>query len=88
MPKYNVIFESKEEIYGVLSRANDWIHYKSTLQIKDGGKTPVSLEMTFVPPHPLAFNMPEKHFIKAESITGVYAKEIKFFKNFGIEFKS
>lgn|GEM_PF-619958 len=88
MPGYQILFESKEEIYGVVPRANDWIHYTSILKIKDGGKTPVSLEMKFVPPHPFAFNMPEKHFIKAKSITGAYAKVVKFFKSFGIEFKS
>lgn len=88
MPRYQTIFESKEEIYGVVPRAYDWVRYTSILKIKDGGKTPVSLEMIFVPPHPFAFNMPEKHFIKAESITGAYAKVVKFFKSFGIEFKS
>ena len=87
MPRYNVIFESKEEIYGVVPRANDWVHYESILKIKDGGKTPVSLEMSFIPPHPFAFNMPEYHYIKAESITGVYVKVVKFFNKFGIEFK-
>ncbi len=88
MPKYQIIFESKEEIHGVVPRGNDWVQYTSILKIKDGGKTPVSLEMTFVPPHPFAFNMPEKHSIKAESITAVYAKVFKFFKNYGIVFKS
>jgi len=64
MSRYQIIFESKEEIYGVVPRANDWIHYTSILKIKDGGKTPVSLEMIFVPPHPFAFNMPEKGYIR------------------------
>ncbi|MFH1075732.1 MAG: hypothetical protein V1753_02660 [Pseudomonadota bacterium] len=88
MSKYQTIFESKEEIYGIVPRANDWVHYTSVLRIKDGGKTPVSLEMIFVPPHPFAFNMPENHFIKAENVTGAYAKVVRFFKSFGIEFKS
>ena len=88
MAKYKVIFESEEEIYGVVPRSNDWVHYKSILKIKDGGKKPVSLEMTFVPPHPFAFNMPEKHSIKAENITYAYVKVVKFFKSFGIEFNS
>jgi len=87
MPRYKIIFESKEEIYGIVPKANDWVHYSSILKIKDGGKYPVSLEMSFIPPHPFAFNMPEKHSIKAESITGVYAKVFKFFNKFGIEFQ-
>ena len=86
MPRYDVILKSEEEIYGRVPQSHDWVHYKSILTIKDGGKTPVTLEMTFVPPHPFAFNMPEKHSIVAESITGAYVKLVKFFKSFGIEF--
>jgi len=88
MPKYNVIFESNEEICGIVPRAYDWVHYKSILKVKDGGKYPVSLEMKFVPPHPFAFNMPDSHSIKGISITDVYAKVVKFFNKFGIEFRN
>ena len=87
MPRYNTVFESKEEIYGIVPRANDWVHYSALLKVKDGGKFPVILEMEFVPPHPFAFNMPEKHLIRAESITDAYAKLSKFFYKFGIRFK-
>ena len=86
MARYKIIFESAEEIYGVIPRANDWVHYSSTLKIKDGGKLPVSLDMTFVPPHPFAFNMPEQHSIKAANITDAYVKVVKFFNKFGIKF--
>jgi hypothetical protein len=56
--------------------------------VKDGGKKPVSLEMTFVPPHPFICNMPEKHSIKAESITDAYVKVVNIFKSYGIEFRN
>jgi len=59
MPSYHIVFESKEEIYGILPQAHDWVHYSALLQVKDGGKFPVVLEMEFVPPHPYAFNLPE-----------------------------
>ena len=88
MPRYNVVFESIEEIYGIVPKAYDWVHYKSILKVKDGGKYPVSLEMTFVPPHPFAFNMPESHSIKGISITDVYVKVVKFFNKFGIKFRN
>ena len=88
MPRYNVVFESNEEIYGIVPKAYDWVHYKSILKVKDGGKYPVSLEMTFIPPHPFAFNMPESHSIKGASITDVYEDVVKFFNKFGIEFRS
>ncbi len=88
MPKYKVIFESEEEIYGVVPRAGDWVHYSSILKVKDGGKKPVSLQMKFVPPHPFICNMPETHSIKAESITEAYTKVVKFLGKFGIEFRN
>lgn len=88
MPRYKVIFESKEEIYGIVPRARDWVHYSSILTVKDGGKKPVSLKMKFVPPHPFICNMPDTHSIKAESITDAYVKVVKFLGKFGIEFRN
>ena len=45
MSRYNVIFESKETILGVVPQANDWVTYSCLLKIADGGKFPVSLEI-------------------------------------------
>ncbi len=87
MPRYNVIFETKETIFGVVPRANDWIRYSCLLKIEDGGKLPVSLEMTFNPPHPFLVNMPLTHSIKADSITGLYFKVIQFLGKYGVEFR-
>ncbi|MCK5662714.1 MAG: hypothetical protein KAI17_04465 [Thiotrichaceae bacterium] len=87
MPKYKVIFESKECIQGVVPRANDWVEYASILKIKDGGKTPVTLNMKFVPPHPFSVNMPLEHAIKAESISSLYGKVIRFLWKYGVEFR-
>jgi hypothetical protein len=88
MSRYNIVYESSEDIYGVVPKAYDRVHYKSILKVKDGGKFPVSLEMTFVPPHPFAFNMPDSHSIKGTSITDVYVKVVRFFNKFGIEFRN
>ena len=88
MPKYKVVFESTEEIYGVVPKAYDRVHYMGILKIKDGGKAPVTLEMTFIPPHPYAFNMPDSHLIRGTSITDVYVKVVRFFNKFGIEFRN
>jgi len=88
MPKYKVIYESEERIFGHLVEARDWIEYKSKLIVKDGGKNPVSIKMKFVPPHPFAFNMPEEHSITAENITEAYCKVVKYFDKFGIKFRS
>ena len=87
MARYNVIFESRENIYGVVPRANDWVEYKGILKVKNGGKMPVSLEMEFVPPHPFSVNMPLEHSIQAESISALYGKVVIFLSEYGIEFK-
>lgn len=64
MPRYTAVFESNEEIYGIVPKTNDWAHYSALLHVKDGGKFPVVLDMEFVPPHPFAFNMPKKLYAK------------------------
>ena len=87
MPRYDVIFESKETIIGVVPRAYDWVTYECILKIKSGGKMPVSLEMKFIPPHPYSVNMPMEHSIKAESISALYGKVIKFLAKYGVEFR-
>ncbi len=87
IPKYNVIFESKERIHGLEPMAVDWVLYECILKIKDGGKTPVSLAMKFIPPHPYAINMPMEKTLKAESISALYGKVFNFLSNHGILFK-
>ncbi len=87
MTRYNVIFESKENIYGVVPRANDWVEYKCILKVKDRRKMPVSLEMEFVPPHPFSVNMPLEHTIQAESISALYGKVVIFLAEYGVEFR-
>ncbi|MEJ1437819.1 MAG: hypothetical protein RPU61_11035 [Candidatus Sedimenticola sp. (ex Thyasira tokunagai)] len=87
MPRYNVVFESKETILGVVPRANDWVEYSCVLKVKDGGKFPVSLDMKFIPPHPFLVNMPLEHSIKDESISGLYGKVVKFLAKYGVAFR-
>ncbi len=87
MKKSATIFESEEEIRGFLPRGKEWIHYRGVLTVKYLGKKPVSLKLTFVPPHPFAIEVPEEHCIRTESITDVYVKLIKLFKKLGFELR-
>lgn len=48
---------------------------------------PASLEMKFIPPHPFSVNMPLEHSMKAESISGIYGKVVKFLTKYGVEFR-
>ena len=84
MARSRMIFESNEHILGFHPKAKDWVEYTGVLKVRDSGKKPVSLEMTFMPPHPFVFNMPEKRSIRAKSITDAYTKVAKFFRSFGI----
>jgi len=88
MSQYKVVFVKNETISGVVPRANDWVKYSCILKIKEGGKLPVSLEMTFVPPHPFSINMPLVHSIHAHSITSLYFKVVTFLGNYGVEFRA
>jgi len=87
MSKYNVIYESNENIHGVVPRANDWVEYSCILKVRAGGKMPVSLDMQFSPPHPFSVNMPLEHSIRAGSISDLYWKVIKFLAKYGVEFR-
>lgn len=87
MPGYNVVLEVNETISGAVPRADDWIEYACVLKIEDGGRLPVSLEMTFVPPHPSSVNMPLAHTIRAATISGLYFQVIEFLGKYGVEFR-
>jgi len=86
LPRYKIIYESKETILGHLPKSKEWIEYSGVLKIRDGGKEPVSLELKFVPPHPFPFNMPETHSIKGVSVTDAYAKLVNFLDRYGVKF--
>lgn len=72
MSRYKIIYKSEETIIGHLPKSDEWAQYTGQLKIRDGGNTPVTLDMTLDPPHPFALNMPEKHLIKAGSVTDAY----------------
>ncbi len=87
MPRSTVVFESSETITAILPKAREWIEYRGSLKIRDTGKLPISLELTFVPPHPFAFDMPLEKRIRAETVTRVYGKLVRFFKSYGAELR-
>ncbi len=81
-----IVFESAEDIHGRLMRGGEPVTYRGCLRVRDSGKKPVSLELTFVPPHPLSLDMPMEKSIRAESITEVYAKLTRLLAKLGVEF--
>lgn len=69
----SVLYESVEDIAAVFPRGKERIAYRGRLQILDRGASPVRLELSFVPPHPFCFNMPENHSIRGKSVTEVFS---------------
>lgn len=80
-------FESHETVTGRVRGADEWIEYHAVLRVKDSGKTPVSIQLTFVPPHPFTVNLPEQKVIRAESIAKAFSDIVRFLDGFGIDFE-
>lgn len=87
MPRSKIIYQSKEIIHGRHTRSKEWTEYAAVVTIKDSGKQPVSLEMTFDSYPPFAIELPDTHNIKAANLTEAYAKVVKFLKRYGFELK-
>ncbi len=82
-----VKFESQETVTGRVRGTDEWIEYQAILRVEDSEKNSVSLELTFVPPHPFIVNMPEQKSLKAESIAEVFSSLVHFFDEYGIDFE-
>jgi len=85
--KAKVVYQSEERIFGFSARSREYIEYSATITIKDSGKKPVSIKLSFVPPHPYVFDMPLTRKVEAESLSQAFAKIAKFFRGFGFEMR-
>ena len=83
----DVKFESHETVNGRVRGTDEWIEYRAILRIEDSGKNPVSLELTFVPPHPFVVNMPKQVTLEGESIAKVFSNLVRFLDQFGVDFE-
>jgi hypothetical protein len=82
----SILYESAEQIEAVYPRAKERIAYRGLLRVRSSGVMPVSLELSFIPPHPFSCDVPQSHTIRGRSITEVYSKLVSFFRKFGFEF--
>lgn len=81
-------FESEETIWGLVRQSNERIEYQGILRVEGAGKNRVSLELSFVPPHPFLLNMPERLHIQAKSITQAYSKLVRLFDQHCVDLNS
>ena len=79
MAKFNAIYQSREIIEARERAFGEWIQYDAVITIKDGGKNPVTIDMTF--------ELPKAHKIRAENLTQAYSKVVRFFNRYGFVFK-
>lgn len=90
MKKASIIYEEETILTAkyYLPKSDDYLDYKSTIRIKDSGKTPVEMILKFDGIYPFAAPMPpEDHKIKAPTILDLYAKVNRWFKKYGYEIK-
>lgn len=90
MAKSKTIYQERPEIFVKHYRhqSDDFLEYKSIIQIKGSGKLPVTMKMKFDGTHPSFAPMPpEEHTIKAKDIIDLYLKLKRWFGKFGYEIK-
>ncbi len=87
MPKFNIIYQSRETIHARERGIGEWIEYDAMITIKGGGKNPVTIDMTFDSIPPFAVELPKTHKIRAENLTKAYVKVVRFFNRYGFVFK-
>ena len=85
MTKSKIIYEDKPTVYAKFNhpQSDDYIEYKSILQIKDSGKQPITIQLEFTGIPPFASMPPEKHVIKASNVIELYVKLGRWFGKFG-----
>ena len=85
MIKPTIIYEDKPTIYAKFnhSQSQDYIEYKSIIQITDSGKQPISIQLEFTGIPSYAPMPPDKHVIKASILIELYVKLERWFGKFG-----
>ena len=87
MARFNIIHQSQETIQAREKRHGEWIEYSALITIKDGGKNPVTIDMTFDFIPPFAIELPKTHRIRAENLTRAFSKVVRFLNTYGFAFK-
>jgi hypothetical protein len=90
MKRSSIIYEEERILTAKYyhPKSDDYLHYKSTIRIKDSGKTPVEMILKFDGIYPFAAPMPpEDHKIKAPAVLDLLLKVSNWFKKYGYELK-
>jgi len=87
MPRAKVVFTSKDQVVACLMHGREFVHYASTITIKDAGKNPVSMKLKFEGILPFfAPPPPEEHTILAPTIVELFRKLQRWLRKYGYTF--
>ena len=85
MTKLNLIYEDRPTIYAKFNhvQSQDYIAYKSIIQITDSVKQPITIQLEFTGIRPYAPMPQDKHVIKASNLIELYVKLDRWLGKFG-----
>ena len=88
MAKSTIIYKDRPTVYAKYChpQSDASLEYKSTIQIRDLGKQPITMKLKFdgIPPS-FAPMPPEEHTIKATDIVDLCIKLKRWFSKYGYE---
>ena len=89
MPGAKTVYTSDDVIVAKFAhpRAREYVHYTSTIAIKDSGKNPVTIKLKFdgFPPD-MAPMPPEEHTIAAPTVVELFRKIERWLRKHGYTF--
>ena len=86
MVKSKIIYTDRVTVYAKFDhpKSDDFLEYKTTIQIKNSGKQPITMKLKFDSIYPCFAPMPpELHTIKAKDIIELYLKLERWLRKYG-----
>ena len=86
MAKSTIIYKERPTVFAKYNhpQSDDFLDYKATIQIRDSGKQPITMDLKFDGIFPSFAPMPpEEHTIKATDIVDLCVKLKKWFGKYG-----
>ncbi|MEI6336554.1 MAG: hypothetical protein WCS87_18500 [Methylococcaceae bacterium] len=89
MTKSKIIYEDRPTVYAKFNhpQSDDYIEYKSIIQITDSGKQPIIIQLEFSGTPPFGPMPPDKHIIKAQNLIELYVKLGRWLGKYGYKIR-
>lgn len=89
MTKSKIIYEDRPTVYAKFNhpQSDDYIEYKSIIQIADSGKQRITIQLEFTGTPPFGSMPPDKHIIKAPNLIELYVKLDRWLGKFGYKIR-